>query len=149
TALALRRTPGEALQPVEPMVVPALQPKPAPAEAAPRMARAAAPTRGAISETAEPLGLRSTRLRAVAASTVGPLPADVGARKPSGLSGVSATGFARQPEAVGRPGQAGASAPLPSGPEAIRRGKFERLTAGVLAGIRPPHPAPSASRPSR
>lgn len=148
TALALRRAPGEALQPVEPMVVPALQPKPAPAEAAPGTARAAAPTRGAISETAEALDLRSTRLRPVVASTVGPLPADAGARQPGELSGASATGFARQPEAVGRPGQAVAFAPLPSGPEAIRRGKFERLTAGVLAGIRPPHPAP-ASRPSR
>jgi hypothetical protein len=29
----------------------------------------------------------------------------------------------------------------PTGPAAARRSQFERLTAGVLDGIQPPHPA--------
>jgi hypothetical protein len=34
-----------------------------------------------------------------------------------------------------------------TGPAAIRRSKFERLTAGMIDGIQPPYPAPSHDRP--
>jgi hypothetical protein len=158
-ALAVRLAPGQALQPIEPVVLPALQPKPAPpgmaaatAPEAPPTAIPPAPSTSApaaaasVRAGAEPLVLRQP----TAPATMGPQPlandpAAATARLGHGAN--PALRATRVESAGGRPagadGSVGAiaTASRPADPAAIRRSKFERLTAGVLDGIQPPQPA--------
>jgi hypothetical protein len=167
TALAVRLAPGEALQPIEPVVVPAIQPKPAPAgtaaaavSEAPSTAVPPAPPAPAPSVTApvragaEPLFLRPpaapARMRPL------PLPSDQAAPNAAlerheadpALQAARIEGLGGRPTGADRVG-AIAPASRPADPAAIRRSKFERLTAGVLDGIQRPRPAPSERRPIR
>jgi hypothetical protein len=177
-ALALRLAPGEPLQTIEPVVVPASQPKPAPAGSAPVPATAessvAPPAPPQPATTLTPLMRAGTEPPAPPqpATTLTPLvragtepPLLPGAADPEGArpqpllrdpapanpapemqQAGRATPGARTGGPSGRPGAArvfGAIVPAtrPTGPAAVRRSQFERLTAGVLDGIQPPHPA--------
>jgi hypothetical protein len=163
TMLAVRMAPDQPLQAIEPVVVPALQPKPRPAGSA-AVAPPARPTTGvspappasataiapAVSAAAEPLVLHP----AMSAQRAGPQPLRGGsppaqptmdrhdgafARHGTGSAGAAA----RSDDAYGDL-RAIAPATRPNGPAAIRRSQFERLTTGVLDGLQPSRPAPSA-----
>jgi hypothetical protein len=166
--LAVRQAPGAALQPVESIIVPAIQPKSTPAEKPTTVAQAPAPT-------AEPNALPPSD----AASAPPGDPAVQGApallhqatpeARPqiaaaTGVEVPSAGGDAADDEvgsAVSAPPEAGGPGALePDGPAkwrvtespaaAIRRGKFERLTAGMLdqveASQSSPDPTSGVSR---
>lgn len=156
-ALAVRLAPGEQLQAIEPVVVPAMRPKPAPADVeAPAESSAAPPAPPEPATTLTPLVHAGTEPR--------PLPqaADPERARPQPLlrepapatsgSKMRETGRVTAGTSIGGPGGGpgparvfGAIVPAsrPTGPAALRRSQFERLTAGVLDGIQPPHPARS------
>lgn len=135
--LAVRLAPGDALQPIEPVIVPAVYPTRPPAAKAPEDSPAA-------SEPAHPT---------LEPMVTPPLP-DQGA-VPVALGEASTPQTAR--------GQSPSSDPLPpaetppaaddrvvetSAPDSgqtdaatLRRSKFERLSAGMIEGIQPAHPA--------
>jgi hypothetical protein len=157
-ALAVRLAPGEPLQAIEPVVVPASQPKRAPAgsASAPATAQsdAAPPAPGEPATTLTPLARSGTEPpllpRATDSEGARPQPLlhdPAPAPSPSEMQEAGrATPGARIGGSSGRPGAArvfGAIVPAtrPTGPAAVRRSQFERLTAGVLDGIQPPHPA--------
>jgi hypothetical protein len=163
TLLAIQLAPGQPLQPIESVVVPALQPKPAPvgsaAAAAPAQPSTAAPpappasataTGPAMSAGAQPLVLP----QAMAAQQAGPQPARSAPAPVQPFLGRHDATLARQGARIeGAAGGAGgnhegvgaiAPAISPSDPAAIRQSKFERLTAGALDGLQPSYPAPSA-----
>jgi hypothetical protein len=166
TALAVRLAPGQALEPIEPVVLPALQPKPTPAgiaAAAPAQASAtpmpSAPPASAPALT--PAGAAGAQLLVPrqAMATRGararpPLPDNPPSAKAAPEQHYADQAL-RAARIEGRPTGAdplvGAFAPASrsTDPAAIRRSKFERLTAGVLEGIRPAHPAPSERRSIR
>jgi hypothetical protein len=159
TELAVRLAPDQPLQPVEPVVVPAMQPKRAPAGApagAPTARAAPVPPEPALTPAtpsrSEPLVLPSAmapqnaKRPAVADDS---LAAGAASDKAQGLTAGRVEGTAGRPGAPGRVTEAIAPAPRPSGPAAIRGTKFERLSAGVIDGIRPAQPAGSEQRPTR
>jgi hypothetical protein len=161
TALAVRLVPGGALQPIEPIVLPAIQPKPAPAAtgaAAPSTPSASVlpappPSAPAVGAAAEPfslpqpttLGRGQPQPLAGAPAAQAALEHDAGPARPA----TQVAGHGRQPSGADPAGGASATTFRPADPAAIRRSKFERLTAGVLDGIRPPHPARSEPGPMR
>jgi hypothetical protein len=65
------------------------------------------------------------------------------------LRATRVAGHGGRPAGADRVVGAIATASRPADPAAIRRSKFERLTAGVLDGIQPPHPARSELGPIR
>ena len=158
TALAVRLAPGEPLQAIEPVVVPASQPKPVPAGSAP--SPATVESIAVPPAPAEPATSLTPLVRAGAEPPL--LPGATDPEKPRPLPllhdappAKSASETQEADRAIpgariggsgGRPGAArvfGAIVPAtrPTGPAAVRRSQFERLTAGVLDGIQPPHPA--------
>jgi hypothetical protein len=166
TALAVRLAPGQALQPIEPVVLPAIQPKPAPdgiaAAAPPEASSTAVPSAPPASAPAlTPAGAAGAQLLVPrqATATRGARPRPPLPDNPPSAKAAPEQHYADQTlqaaRIEGRPTGAdrlvGAFAPASrsTDPAAIRRSKFERLTAGVLDGIRPAHPAPSEGRSIR
>jgi hypothetical protein len=164
TALAVRLAPGGALQPIEPVVLPAIQPKPAPAGAtasAPSATSSAgmppAPPASAVTAPV-PAGVEPLLLRqptAAGRAQLQPLPGAPAAQAALGhdadpaFRATRVVGHGGRPTGADRVVGAIATASRPADPAAIRRSKFERLTAGVLDGIQPPHPARSELGPIR
>lgn len=161
--LAVRLAPGAALQPVDPVIVPALQPRstaadmpatsaPASSPALPSSATATAPP-GDPAVREGPLALRreaaARNPRAHAAVRGAPQPVAVPsgtARAASDGSRAEVTGTAQRevvrsgaPERAMQPVEA---RPAASDAAAIRRGKFERVTAGVLDQVEPARRSP-------
>ena len=158
--LAVREAPGEALQPIEPTIVPAIQPKGPPAETSALEATATeAPASPAAAATAQvslkpsdapPATDHSAQARPShpsnsARKSVAPPVSD---DTPAQLSPAPTTGSkAAPPRNDGRP--AIAADARHADPAALRRSQFDRLTAGLLDGIQPPRPAPTSHGPSR
>ena len=165
--LAVRRAPGAPLQPVEPVIVPALHAKPTPTATPTTRAPAHMPRdeRAARSpvDTAAPAGEGGQRqgpralqpeeaigeARPEAGLQAAPQPGELTSGRPrtaTGGPGTRPTAAAgREPARSGsadRATQPGERRPAESEAQAIRRGKFERLTAGMLDRVQPPRPAP-------
>jgi hypothetical protein len=155
--------PDQPLQPIEPVIVPALQPKPGAAGSAAAAAPVrpstgvapAAPAATTVIAPAVSAGAKPHVLQpAMAAQRTGPQPLRSGPPPAQPTVARHDAAGARQEE--GSAGAAGwsvdaypgvgaiAPATRPNGPAAIRRSQFERLTAGVLDGVQPSRPAPSA-----
>jgi hypothetical protein len=162
--LAVRRAPGAALQPVEPVIVPALHAKSTPSETPrtstpansppagltallPPATATAPPGDGAAREG--PLAVRPEAATQEARSHAAPQPVE----SPSGRlraandqSGAELTATAQRE--VVRSGALDRATQLverrtgESEAAAIRREKFERLTAGMLDQVQPPRPSP-------
>ena len=154
TALAVRLRAGQALQPVEPVVVPALQPKLAPTVPASPSAQPV-PAESTMTPAAPTpaqfvMGQTTAPRRAPQPSEPGkPRSPEAGSGRNQEPSAARAEGADARPGAAVRVGEPAAPAPRPTDPAAIRRSKFERLTAGLLDGIRPPYAASLAQRPIR
>lgn len=144
TDLAVRLAPGQPLQPVEPLVVPAVHPKRTAAESAGAPARspsAAEPAHPSLEPAIAPSRQAPQRARpqtvpgdpqAATLEQNGADPAQIAA---------TAEGPAGRPGAADRVVKASTLDSRQTDPAAIRRSKFERLTAGMIDGIQPPHPA--------
>jgi hypothetical protein len=157
TALAVRLAPGEPLQPIEPVVLPAIPPKPAPAgvaaAAAPEASSPAIPSAppasapaldAAVSAGVQPLVMRqATALRGARPRPLSAYPpsAPAASEQPYADPALPAAKIEDRPAGADRVLGAFAPASRPADPAAIRRSKFERLTAGVLDGVRPAQPA--------
>jgi hypothetical protein len=149
--LAVRLEPGAALQPVNPVIVPALHPKPAPPKVAPTSAPAAALPAPAPGDASN--GLPSDR--AVGQPPLVPHPEEAtsearpqaAARVPmqSLRTASEGSGMELSATAQSEPGrtQAGQRRPTETPAAALRRGQFERLTAGMLDRVEAPHHAPA------
>lgn len=159
-ALAVRLAPGQPLQPIEPVVMPAVQPKRAPAGTAALKAPArsstagqpAAPEPQQVITPAVPAGAGPRVLRQATARQGAPPQPVAGDSPPAALAKHAADPALQAARieapaggrgAIDPPVVASAPASRPSDPAAIRRSTFERLTAGMLEGVHPPHPAPS------
>jgi hypothetical protein len=154
TALAVRLAPGEPLQPIEPVVLPAIPPKPAPAgvaaAAAPEASSPAIPSAppasapalaAAVSAGVQPLVMRqATALRGARPRPLSAYPPSA-SEQPYADPALPAAKIEDRPAGADRVLGAFAPASRPADPAAIRRSKFERLTAGVLDGVRPAQPA--------
>jgi hypothetical protein len=155
--LAVRMAPDQPLQPIQSVIVPALQLKPGAAgnaaAAAPARPTTAVPPAAPAATTAAPTGAEPLVLHpAMAAQRAGPQPVRGGSPPAQPAMERHDGALARHgtctPGAAGRSGAAyggvGAIAPATrqDGPAAIRRSKFERLTTGVLDGVQPSRPAP-------
>lgn len=168
TELAVRLAPGQALQPVEPVIVPALHSKRKPADASATRAPPSSPTAAepahpslepAVTPSGlpqEPLVLRqataSRNARAHSVLSDPPPPAEAALEKDDADLAMTAATAGRprgRADAADRVVEAIQPGPKETGPAAIRRSKFERLTAGMIDGIQPPYPAPSQHRPIR
>jgi FecR protein len=160
--LAVRLAPGAALQRVDPVIVPALHPRSTatepPMPSAPARSRPAALPAdtatvppGDRAAPAAPLTLRpaaaapEARARAATHAALQPVEAPPGrVRAASDQSGAEVTAAAPPEVRSGAPDRATqpvARRTTESAAAAIRRGKFERLTAGMLDQVQPPHHA--------
>jgi FecR protein len=140
--LAVRLEPGAALQPVAPVIVPALSPKSTPTEMPKTGAPASSPPAGlpALPPTdaaTTPPGDRAARegatqdARSHSAMRLAPPP---GAQATAPREAIGPAAPDRETQLVkGR---------ATEGEAGIWRGKFERLTAGMLDQVAAPHPAP-------
>lgn len=142
--LAVRRAPGEALQPVDAAIVPAIQPRQAHGRAAAAEAlpatQAIAPALMTLPAIARPQGHAAR-----GAGRPGGSVDQSRAQREAGRVGIEAG-----PHAVpDRAGAASLPAPSPTDPAAIQRAKFDRLTAGMIDGIRPALAGSSVERPIR
>jgi hypothetical protein len=163
--LAVRMMPGAALQTIDPVIIPALRPKSEmPERNAPATLRPAGPSvlppvdvatapssdRAAPERPVAAHREKVTReARAHAAGHAAPQPVEPPSarlRSANGHTGAELTGTApREAVSLGAPDRA--TQPVEqraaeSEVAAIRRGKFERLTAGMLDQVEAPHPAP-------
>ena len=160
--LAVRQAPGAALQPVEPEIVPALQPKSTPAEMPGTSAPASSPALSPVATATAPPGDRAgregplaprreaaTREARAHAGHAAPQPVEqpVGSSSgrlgaANGQPGAALTGTAQREVArSGAPDRATRLVEHRTGESeaaALRRGKFERLTAGMLDQVEPP-----------
>ena len=176
-ALAVRLAPGAALQPVHPVIIPALRPR---SNADDDLATTApapepGPGRGEAGRNEQdrlPRAAVQDPGRARAGLALGPVPADPAPEHSPGRAGPAAASFRPALAPAGARGEnsgkvaapavvaatakrhvprAGAADRLVAAaernssqtdPAAIRRSKFERLTAGMIEGVEPPRPAP-------
>jgi hypothetical protein len=171
--LAVRLAPDAELQPVELVIVPAIQPKPAPAELPTTSAPAAAPTAGppalapsAMAPTpltarpgqAAPMVLRETTPEARPVVSAGADDATAAGRHAAADARAADEAGPRMalPSQADLLGTADAQLPWATQPAAespavpFRRAKFDRLTAGMLDGVEAapvrPDATPGASR---
>jgi FecR protein len=155
TQLALRRSPGDAPEPVLPAILPAIHSPPT-AAVAPATARRPATAdvprpEPATSPTAvDGPGLDDPRPRQSAqAISLTPATATPGTPSLTGGAGARDPGAnTALPAVTGEHAAAGAASAIdPIPPAAVRRAKLERLTAGVIDGVQPvrPNPAPAPS----
>ena len=129
--LAVRRGPREALEPIEPLIVPAIHPMPGPP--------ADRPSPGARRDSRSSAALAADhppQARPTAAPTQRPEvaagPSSIGASPGPGSAG------ARGVVAAPPDGQPGAARADETGrPSSGRRGQFERLTEGMIDGVGP------------
>ena len=166
TQLSVRLTPGAALQPVDPVIVPAIQTRSTPTEMPGTSARASSPPAGppapsiierapappdegaaheapALRHDGTPQEDRSDGVHAAPA----PVASASGSRLRAAdhVTGAAASGAGQGQ--LARPGapdpatQPVERPPVESEAAAIRRGKFERLTAGMLDQVEAPPPA--------
>jgi len=156
TLLAVRSAPEEGLEAVEPLIIPAIRPTPGttvpskiepaivpePAEASP--SKPDGPDRSVSQAPREPEAAgRAPASRAPEAYRAGrfaeradPTPASAAPAGPGKLVALSTP-----PAAVARPEVAGpARAAAAAVPETGRRGQFQRLSAGMIDGVRSPPP---------
>jgi hypothetical protein len=146
--LALRRAPEDALEPLVPLVIPALRPLPSAAiDAATLRSPVAADAAGLEAAMSPPSTVddldRGPRA-AARAKTIELAPATAEADRAAGAAGASdAKDLEANAKLLAAPGEreaAAARAVDAIRPSTGRRGKFERLTDGVIDDVQPFHP---------
>ena len=154
TLLAVRSAPEEGLEAVEPLIIRAIRPTPEtavpseiegpaivperaealpakPGDAHRRGSQAPYDPEAGRAPNSAPKAHRAER----SASPIDPTPAFVGPAGSGGLPGSS-----MPPTAMARPGLAGTTRDAaPAVPETGRRGQFQRLSAGMIDGVRSPN----------